>query len=143
MSPDAIRSLNRLLALHSRSFPSYLQWSRPHVPSGREDAMQTLSDVAASHAAMSRRITQMLVDAEALPLPGEYPMDYTDSHDLDVDYLLRLSAAYQRQDIEAIEAIVESLRQAPAARAIAEEALGMARGHLETLTAATSAAAAS
>ena len=68
--------------------------------------MQTLSDVAASHEAMARRITQMLVDADALPLPGEYPMEYTDSHDLDVDYLLRLSAAYQRQDIDAIESEV-------------------------------------
>ena len=105
--------------------------------------MQTLSDVAASHEAMARRITQMLVDADALPLPGEYPMEYTDSHDLDVDYLLRLPAAYQRQDIDAIESIVESLRLAPAARALAEEALGMARGHLETLTAPTSAHAAS
>jgi hypothetical protein len=141
MSPETIRSLNQLLALHSRSFPSYLRWARPYVPAGREEAMQAINDVAAGQDDIVQRVTRMLNDAEALTRSGEYPMEYTDVHDLEIGYLLRMACAYQQQDIAALEGLVEKLQLAPAARTLAEEALGMARGHLETLTEAAAAAA--
>jgi hypothetical protein len=44
--------------------------------------------------------------------------------------------------VAAIEQLVERLQTAPAAKAIAEEALGMAKGHLDTLRELTRANAA-
>jgi hypothetical protein len=79
------------------------------------------------------RVSQMLVDADFPPRAGEFPMEYTDKHDLSIDYLLLAAVGYQQQDIAAIAKMVEALRTAPAAKSLAEEALGMTKGHLDTL----------
>jgi hypothetical protein len=133
MKADTIYWLNRLLAIHCKSFPQYMRWSRPHVPAGRGEELEAVEAIALDQDAMGDRISRMIVDGHALPRSGEFPMEFTDLHDLDVDYCLRLAAKYQEQDVAAIQALVERLQTAPSAKAIAEEALGMAKGHLDTL----------
>ena len=89
------------------------------------------------------RISQMLIDADCLPRTGEYPMEFTNTHDLGIDFVIRIAADYQQQDVAAISDIVDQLRTAPAAKAVAEEALGMSRGHLDSLRELQESAAAS
>lgn len=133
MKADTIYWLNRLLAIHCKSFPQYLRWSRPHVPAGRSEELAALEAVALDQDALGDRISRMIVDGDALPRSGEFPMEFTDLHDLDIDYLLRLAVKYQEQDATTIGQLVDRLQTAPSAKAIAEEALGMAKGHLDTL----------
>jgi hypothetical protein len=142
MKADTIHWLNRLLAIHCKSFPQYMRWSRPHVPAGRGEELEAVEAIANDQDAMGDRISRMVTDAGALPRTGEFPMEFTDLHDLDVDYCLRLAAKYQEQDVAAIGGLVERLQTAPAAKAVAEEALGMAKGHLDTLRELTQAPAA-
>jgi hypothetical protein len=130
---DAIRHLNRLLAIHCRSFVQYLRWSKPYAPPGHEDELETLAAIAADQDALSERISRLIVDAGSLPRSGEFPMEFTDLHDLDIDFLVAAAVRYQADDLASIQQIVEALAAAPAARAIAEEALGMAKGHLDSL----------
>ena len=126
--------LNRLLAIVGRSFPQYLQYSRPYIPSpGRDNLVEALDAIVADQNGVAERIGQLLKDAQAPLRSGEFPMEYTDLHDLDIDYLMQLAVKYQEQDIAAISGIAEQLTLAPAAQALAEEALGMAKGHLDTL----------
>jgi hypothetical protein len=47
--------------------------------------------------------------------------------------LISAAVKYQEFDLTAIQRIVDGLATAPAARAIAEEALGMSKGHLDSL----------
>ena len=54
-------------------------------------------------------------------------MEYTDLHDLDIDFLLRAATKYQEQDINSIAEIADKLHLVPAAQSLAEEALGMAK----------------
>jgi hypothetical protein len=133
MKADTIYWLNRLLAIHCKSFPQYLRWSRPYVPAGRGDELEAIVAVAQDQDVLADRISRMIVDGDARPRSGEFPMEFTDLHDLDIDYLLKLAIKYQEQDLAAIQQLVERLQTAPAARALAEEALGMAKGHLDTL----------
>jgi len=133
MKADTIYWLNRLLAIHCKSFPQYMRWSRPHVPAGRGEELESVEAIALDQDAMGDRISRMIIDGHALPRSGEFPMEFTDLHDLDVDYCLRLAAKYQEQDVATIQGLVERLQTAPSAKAIAEEALGMAKGHLDTL----------
>jgi hypothetical protein len=133
MKADAIHLLNRLLAIHCRSFPQYLRYSRPHVPPGRTDELEALEAVAIDQDALAERISRMITDARFLPRTGEFPMEFTDMHDLDIDFLLQATVRYQEQDVAAIEQLVDRLYAAPAAKAVAEEALGMAKGHLDSL----------
>ena len=142
LKADTIYWLNRLLAIHCKSFPQYLRWSRPHVPPGRGEELAALESIAMDQDVMGDRISRMIVDGDALPRTGEFPMEFTDLHDLDIDYLLRLAVRYQQQDVKTMQDLVERLHTAPAAKAIGEEALGMAKGHLDTLRELTKTAAA-
>ena len=125
--------LNQLLGIVGRSFPQYLQYARPYVPPGRSDLMEMIGAVVGDQNGMVERLSQMLSDAQTPPRFGEFPMEYTDLHDLDINYLMKIAVKYQEQDIESIAAIAEQLRLAPAAQSLAEEALGMAKGHLDSL----------
>jgi hypothetical protein len=133
MTIDAIRQLNRLLAIHCRSFVQYLRWSKPYVPPGHEDELDTLAAIAADQDALAERVSKLVVDSGALPRSGEFPMEFTDLHDLDIDFLIAAAVRYQEHDLTAVQQVVDALAAAPAARAIAEEALGMSKGHLDSL----------
>ncbi len=131
--PDTNHLLNRLLAIVGRSFPQYLQYSRPYIPPGRGSVKETIDSIVADQNVMVERLTQMLSNADAPPRFGEFPMQYTDLHDLDIDFLMRAAVNYQEQDIASIGDIVDHLQLAPAAQSLAEEALGMTKGHLDLL----------
>jgi hypothetical protein len=133
MTFDAICQLNRLVAIHCRSFVQYLRWAKPYVPPGHEDELDTLAAIAADQDAMAERISRMILDAGALPRSGEFPMEFTDLHDLDIDFLVAAAVRYHEHDLAAVQAIVEGLQGAPSARALAEEALGMSKGHIDSL----------
>jgi hypothetical protein len=132
-STETIEVLNRVLAILERSFTQYLRYARPYVPPGREDIAQTLGEIVAGQDALAARITQMVSEAGGLPDNGDFPIEYTDSHDLSIDFLLQEAIAGQRQDIVDLSHCVEALRLAPAAQSLASEALGMGKGNLETL----------
>lgn len=140
IQPATTVLLNRLLAIVGRSFPQYLLYSRPYVPKGRTSLFESIETIAADQNVMVERISQRLADAEAAARFGEFPMEYTDLHDLDIDFLVGAAVKYQEQDIRSIADIAEQLRLAPAAQSLAEEALGMAKGHLDSLRELLSAA---
>jgi hypothetical protein len=125
--------LNRVLAILERSFTQYLRYARPYVPPGREDIEQSLTEIVAGQDSLAERVTQMISEAGGLPDNGRFPIDYTDSHDLSIDYLIREAIDGQRQDIADLSQCVDALRHAPSAQSLASEALGLAKGNLETL----------
>lgn len=130
---ESIAALNRILAILMRSFPQYLRYARPFIPPGQAIAMETINEIATGQDTLAERVSDQIVAAGAIPDSGEYPMEFTDTHDLAIDYLVREAICYQRQDIEALAESAESLSLAPAAQSLAYEALGMAKGHLESL----------
>ena len=125
--------LNQLLAIVGRSFPQYLQYSRPYLPPGSDSIQETLNAIVHDQNVLAERISHMLLDSEAPLRSGEFPMEYTDTHDLSIDYQLAAAIGYQEQDIESIRGLIEQLQLYPEAKALSEEALGMAKGHLESL----------
>ena len=131
--PATTDLLNRLLAIVGRSFPQYLQYSRPYIPPGRTSLFEAIETIVADQDVMVERISQLITDAKAPARFGEFPMEYTDLHDLDIDFLVGAAVKYQVQDISSIADIAEQLQLAPAAQSLTEEALGMAKGHLDSL----------
>ena len=125
--------LNRLMAIQCRSFPQYLRYSRPHVPPGRGEELESLEAIAADQDVMTQRISRMVIDAGSLPRTGEFPMEFTDLHDLDIDFLVKAAVRYQEQDVAEIQTLVDRLQTFPAAKSLAEESLGLAKGHLDSL----------
>lgn len=132
-SPDTIDVLNRVLVLLQRSFPQYLRYARPYIPTGREDAMRTIEEIVIGQDSLAERIEQYVLESGGRPDPGRFPIEFTDTHDLAIDFLIREAIGYHQEDIANLEQCVERLRLAPAAQSLAVEALGMAKGHLESL----------
>jgi len=132
-SPDTINVFNRVLAILERSFPQYLRYARPYIPPGRENVMSTIEQIVAGQDGLAKRVSQHIFEAGGLPDHGEFPIEFTDTHDLAIDYLIREAVACLKQDVAELERCVDALRLAQAAQSLASEALGMTKGHLELL----------
>jgi hypothetical protein len=125
-------ALNRLLTILERSLPMYLSWASPWTRQGDEKAVQALSHIVDEQKRLAARVAEIILRSGPINL-GEYPHEFYDVHDLSLDYLLGRLVAYQKRDVAALERSVGELQSDREAAAVAEEALGAARGHLETL----------
>ena len=132
-SPETVQALNQLTAILGRSFPQYLRYSRPYIPPGHDRVVETLEQIATDQDTLIQRVERMVVNAGAFPDEGEFPMEFTDTHDLGIRYQLSEAIRCGRQDVENLAACADSLNLAPAAKALAEEATGMTKGHLHLL----------
>jgi hypothetical protein len=133
--PNPLEILNRLYALHSCSLPRYLASAPPWSPPLSDAAALTaLRHIAEDQQVMADRIGAVILEHGGTVLSGEFPMEFTDMHDLSLDYVMPQVKARQEREIEFIRRCIQALEHAPAARAIAEEALGAAIAHLDNLS---------
>lgn len=126
--------LNRLLALHCHSLPMYLSFSMPSLLRGDDRASQTFAAIVADQKRVVETIGEAIVEGEGRVSMGEFPMSFTSLHDLSFDFLLRKMIEHQQRMVREISRCVQELQTAPRYAALASEALGLAKGHLESLT---------
>jgi hypothetical protein len=126
------QALNRLLTIIYRSLPMYLTYACPWTHRGDEKAVATLSHIVDDQKQLSNRIAEHILRLGPIDM-GEYPLDFPDTHDLGLDYLIIKLVQCQKNDVAALEHCVVDLKGDRTAAALAEEALGAARGHLESL----------
>ncbi len=131
--PGNHRVLNRLLTVLYRSLPMYLTDAAPWTHLGDEKAVDVLHRMVEDQQQLATRIGEYVVEHYGPVELGDYPLDFPDMNDLAFDYLLGKLVACQRNDVATIERCVNQLQADFEARSLAEEALGSARGHLESL----------
>ena len=134
---DSITALNRVLGVVLRSFPQYLRWSRPWVPPGHEQVLAALEQIVTDQEAFAERIFDAIDDLGGLPDTGEFPMEFTDTHDLSIDYMMREAVGYGRQDVAELEVAAAMPNVTPQAATLTAEAVNMAKRHLASLEAIT------
>lgn len=139
MDPNAV--LNQLLVILHRSFAMYLIDARPWMHAGDERAMKVVGHLVEDQKRYVQRLTELLMQRRVPIDWGDYPIIFTDTHDLSLDYLVTEVIHYHKQDLAVIDACVEQLGTDLTARALAEEIRGNARGHLESLEEITHASA--
>lgn len=132
-SPESLSVLNRVLVTLRKSFLQYLRWARPYVPPGREAVLETLDEIVIVQDALAERISDYITAAGGSTESGDFSMEFTDVHDLEIDHIIQEAIGYQKQDIARLGECVDELRFAPTAQSLAAEALGMAKGQLESL----------
>lgn len=133
MPKSTIDLLNELLAMHSRSLPVYLASAKPWVRINDDRSLQVLRNMATDHKRLVERIGQAIAHHGGVPDVGEFPMLYTDMHDLATDYVVRTVRELQSRDVVRIAEITAALAEVPDALAIAQESLGAAKAHLDEL----------
>lgn len=127
-------ALNRLVVILARSLPAYLADAKPWRQYGEDDAVPVLSAIVADQEEMVDRLADHIMDLGGTVDRGAFPMQFTDMHDLSLDYGLARMLEQQADDVLMIEAEVKRLAAAPVSRELAEETLGMAKGHLDNLS---------
>lgn len=125
--------LNRLRILHSRSLVAYLHYSTPWIRKDFHAIGNVLETMVEEIRRTADRLGEMLLSRGGEIEAGEFPIEFTGFHDLSVDYLLGIIIQRQEDDIASIEDCVNQLDADPLAQAFAEETLGAAKGHLDTL----------
>ncbi|TWT33311.1 hypothetical protein [Blastopirellula retiformator] len=142
-SSSTAQLLNQLAALHRHSLPAYLRFTRPWVGYEDEEAVDVLRQLASDHKYLVDKIVAQL-EPLGLDLPlGQFPMEFTSLHDLSVEYLVKRTQQFQQGFVERLDDLAAVMPNEPPARELAEEALGMAKGHLKNLEEAAADLAAS
>jgi hypothetical protein len=131
--PSSLDVLNRLLRIVFRSLPMYLVNTSPWIARDDGRAEAVLHQIVADAKHYAQKIADAILDRNGVLEHGSFPIEFADVHDLSLDYLIVDLIDAQRRDIAAIEQCVKLLEQDRASKALAEEVLGNARGHLEAL----------
>ncbi len=132
-SARSVALLNALFQTVHRSLPMYLaEAADPWKHAGDERAAETLENIVADQRAFTARIADVILEYGSLE-SGGYPMEYTDTHFLALDFLIGELIKYQRRDVARIQRIVTALADNHDAQEIAEETLGAEKAHLEML----------
>ena len=126
------QALNRLLTVIERSLPLYLSYTTPWTREGDDKATAALKHIVGDQQQLAGRIADVILEMGPIDL-GEYPIEFYDLHDLSLEFLLTKLVEYQKKSVAKLERIAPELQEDRVAGALAEEALGAARGHLETL----------
>ena len=126
-------TFNRLLAIHYRSLPMYMVWATPYRRAEDEHSWKTILQIVEDQKALSARIVELIADRNWRVDYGDFPITFTGSHDLALDFLVRRLAQWQKGTVTAIQECYEALADDPVAQALADECLGAAKGHLELL----------
>ena len=125
--------LNRLLVLHKRSLPIYLSYATPWVGRNDAPAMDVLNDMVESHKEFVDRFAELILAEHGAVAQGEFPMRFTAYHDCGLNFLIPQVIAGQEAEIREIESCIAQLHDNPMAKAVAQEALGAAKAHLDAL----------
>jgi hypothetical protein len=133
-STDNVReTLTRLLAIEYRSLPMFLMWACPYRDTGDDDAWKTIKHIVNQQTAMSGRISELITDRGWRVDYGDFPITFTGSHDLSLQFLVRRLIDWQKGTVTSLEQCYRDLADDPTAQAVADECLGEAKGHLESL----------
>lgn len=125
--------LNRLLTTLYRSLPIYVQGAHPWVPPDRRPALELLKRIAGDQQMYAQRVADAILHEGGRMELGQFPLEFAAFHDLGIDFLVKKAAESQRRQVEIVEECASALNGVPRLRSLAEEILGNARGHLETL----------
>jgi hypothetical protein len=133
LRPDPIDVLGRLFRILNRSLPMYLAGADPWRHPGDEPAAKALADIVADQRLYAGRIAEAILRERGRIDQGDYPMEFTELNMLSFDYLVTEMTRRQKLDIASIERCVADLAGNLQHQVLAEEVLGNARGHLESL----------
>lgn len=125
--------LNRVLVMHERSLPMYLAYAAPFVAQGDQAAAEVLDQIVHDQQYIVEKIGDYLVDQNHPLRRGQWDLDFTSYHDLSLRFLLAEVIRRQKTLIADLTHYEKVLEKHPQAQALVQEALGMAKGHLESL----------
>lgn len=125
--------LNRVVIMHARSLPVYLNDAAPWTSRGNENAQAALKSIAGDQLMSVGRVVDYIQAIDGAVNMGSFPMHYAGWHDLSLSFLTSKATENQARELAELESLLPQLSADPKAQALVEEALGAAKAHLDTL----------
>lgn len=129
----SLAALNQLIRLHNRSLASYLRYASPEWHRGDERAREVLEQINGQQSEIVERAGELVVECNGVVDYGAYPMVYTGYHDLSFTFLLGQLLKEQAAMVQRLDELAGRTSDDPRIHELVQEALGLARGHLQTL----------
>ena len=134
MHSNATReALTHLWIIHNYSLASYLAYAPPCWKDEDGAAAQVLHDVVADQRRMGDRIGTMVIGCDGDLKLGHFPSRFNTLHDLSAQFMWDELQRYQQRTIDAIEKLIPQFPRASIAEALAQECLGVAKAHLDSM----------
>ena len=111
----------------------YLASAPPHLGENDRKLWEVVRNIIDDQRLMIDKIADHVESEGGTPNMGEFPAEFTGFHDLSLDYILQTLLDRQQQEIQVIEAISDSLEDGSTAKALAQEALGAAKAHAQSI----------
>ncbi len=132
-SRPIVSVLNRLLQTLCRSLALYVEEIKPWSLAAQEPVWTAIGRLAADSRMYSQRVAEAIIEHGGQPNPGPYPSKFATLNDVGLEFFLREIIVQLNRDQKVIGQCVAELAHVPAAHALAEEAYGNLRGHIELL----------
>ncbi len=133
MEQKVQKLLNRMIAIHARSLPVYLTYAKPWSSTSQAEPQEVLAMIAEDQHLTVERLADEVQEQGGTLQFGAFPTEFTGFHDVSIDFAVAECARRQAADIVEIDGMLDELARDAALRPLAEETLGAAKGHLETL----------
>ena len=130
---SAIDMLNLLVRVQNRSLPRYLMDAAPFVAPKHAGGKELLQSIASDQATLVDELADEILARGGIVDRGSFPTEFTDLHDLSLDYLLKRAAVDQQKIVTGIEEAVTSLNGDRGAFELGQRVLGTAKAHLDML----------
>lgn len=111
----------------------YLVSAPPHRQLGDDGAWAVIQQIIEDQQTMIDKIADHVESLDGTPNMGEFPMEFTGMHDLSMEFILRKALERQKIERTLVEQISSDLESGSQARALAQESLGAAKAHVESL----------
>lgn len=112
----------------------YLLSAPPHRQYGDEKAWEAITNVINDQSLMINKLADFVEELGGTPYHGEFSMDFTGMHDLSMDHILQNVVERLQCEVEWMKQLSGQLDvDETTARALVQEAIGAAKGHLDSL----------
>lgn len=136
MAVKSLKVAERVFQRETASLPQYLNdawpWVDPTDPLDIE-AAELVRSIINEENEWIERLARLIESRGGVPLTGSYPAEFTDTHYLALEFLLKRLIAYQRWNMEQLEADLEAAADDPELRNILSHMLERKREQTHAL----------
>ena len=132
MTPETLDNLNRIVVSLDQSLAHYLSDAVPYVSDDAKFGWDVVQSISENQQELVDRVGSFILQQGGGVSSGSYPIQWSALHDVSFEFLLPHLINNQNQLINVLEGCVAD-NYSIQARSLAEEALGQAKAHRDSL----------
>lgn len=133
MAADSLAVLLRVFRRETGSWTMYMADSWAWTDRAGAETRDFVQSMIAEERGWIERLADLIDERGGVPRPGAFATEYTDSHFLSLQFLLRRLIGYQQRSVPLLEADLNAVVSDPPARRLLANMLEHQRGRLATL----------